>query len=63
MHSAPCNTHTPLREIRVRFGHLDRPEYDVTINGKEFPHRKRKELEASLIIKLPTGPMAQAEDG
>jgi hypothetical protein len=40
------------REIRVKFGHLDRPNYDISINGHQFQNRGRQELETGLLIQL-----------
>ena len=43
---------TTPRAVRVKFGHLDRPWYNVTINGNEFQNKGRRELETGLVIQL-----------
>ena len=43
---------TTPRAVRVKFGHLDRPSYNVTINGNEFQNKRRRELETGLVVQL-----------
>jgi hypothetical protein len=43
---------TTTRAICVKFGYLDRPWYDVTINGNEFKKQRRPELESGLFIRM-----------
>jgi len=43
---------TAPRTIRVKFGHLDRRQYNVTINGHEFHNKERRELETGLAVQL-----------